>query len=671
MTAHDTDDWQWLSASKLASLHVPGLPTHRTALIRYAQREGWLAPERAWSPSNPNGTWRERSGNGGGYEFHYRVMPARRQVAWRAKHQPKPADPTADRKARRQALARDEAWDFYARSPEKRKAATQGKLAILTQIEEAVRGGIGKDDAAAMAGREHGVGRSTIFGWYERVAGVAREDWLPYLIDHRAGRRRSDDTMPEEAWAAYKELYLTPEQCSHAECYNRLRDAAKERGWALPSRKTFQRRIEKDIPHRVLVLTREGEEAHDRLFPALRRDKTVFHALEAVNYDGHKLDLSVEWPDGQDKDGKDKVRKTRAFLLGFQDIHSGMLLSWRLDTAETAYGFRLAFGDVIETYGIPDHVWSDNTMAAAAKENTAGSRYRRRFKIREDDPVGLFVQIGSEIHFTKVKHGQSKPIERAFGTLSRYISKSPECAGAYTGNSPENKPANYGSTAIPLDELVKVVEREVHRFNHDPALNTNGKGRSRAEVFAESYQASPIRTAKGLSMELRRLWLLAAEGVACRQPDGSVWLHKNRYWDERLIGMIGRKVVLRFDPDRLHQPVHVYRLDGSFVCTAACLDDAGFADAAAAEAQEKARKGFRRATKQLAAAEKTLGMDAVVAMMPPPEAVAPPEAKVVRLVAGNTALAAVPDAQPNDQRLATLDAFSRGVRALRVVSSND
>lgn len=665
-------DWRWLTAAELATLRLPGWPATKPRVIDKISREGWDAPEWEWHPAtNPTGIWRRRAGKGGGREYHYRLMPSRRQIAWQALHQPVPEDPTRDREAMKRAIARDAAWSFYERATDAKKAAATRKLTILLRVEESVRNGLGKDDAAAMAGREHGVGRSTIFGWYERIAGINREDWLPHLVDHRAGRQRGADTMPEEAWTLYKSLYLDPMQRTYAECFNRVRDAAEANGWKLPSAKTFARRIEQDVEHRVQVLLREGEEAHDRLFPAQRRDRSGFHALEAVNYDGHKLDLFTLWP-GAKKPG-------RTFLIGFQDLYSGMIVGWRLDQSESAYGFRLAFGDVIENWGIPDLVWSDNTMAAAAKENTGGSRFRHRFKVKDDDPVGLFALVGSEIRFTKPRHGQSKPIERVFGTLSRYICKSPECAGAWTGNNVLNKPADYGSAAVPLEVLIKVVEREIHRFNHDPALNSVGGGKSRHQVFVESYQASPVRTAAGVAPELRRHWLLATEPVTCRKPDGSVWLHENRYWHEKLAGMIGAKVVLRFDPDKLHQPVHVYRLDGSYVCSATCMDDVGFADAEAAKRQARAVATFKRASKEMAASENLLGMDRVAAMMPDIDVPPTPTPKVVRpLFAGNLAVANLAVVGPapeeegeTDRQLRTMDTFRRGMAALRVVTGDE
>ncbi|MDG3444689.1 transposase domain-containing protein [Nitrospirillum amazonense] len=645
---------EWYSAGELAPLFgITIQAVNQKARTDWRTRPMWHATR------NPQGVWR-RAEEGNGYLYHYAVLPAAVKVRLLTADGA-PARESDDRVAAKRTLSAEVAWDLYARAPDKKKDVAKARLAILQEVDGLYVGGMPKNVAVTTVCGLRGISNSTYYGWEKRVHGISRSDWLPMLMDYRTGRRRDPGIMPVEAWEAYKALYLTNDERTHAECYNRLKDAAKAQGWTLPSAKTFVRRVETDIDPRVIILEREGMDEYLRKFPAQRRDKTVFHALEAVNYDGHKLDVFTLWPQ-EEKPG-------RTFLMGFQDIYSGFLLSWRLDLAETAYGFRLAFGDVIENYGIPDHVWSDNTMAAAAKENTGGSRFRNRFKIKEDDPVGLFKLMDCEIHFSTPGRGQSKPIERAWGTLSRYISKSPECAGAYTGNSPVNKPANYGSKAITLAELVKVVEREVHRFNHDPALNSAGNGRSRAEVFAESYAKSPIRVATGLPMEKRRLWLLASEAVTCRKPDGAVWLHENRYWHEALVGMIGRKVVLRFDPDKLHDPVHVYRLDGAFVCTADCVQDSGFNSAAAAKDKAEKVAKWRKAGRTLAALEKTMTMEQVMALMPSLDEAPKPEAKVVRPLfgqQGNAALKAAPDpdAMTDDE---FRQAFTAGIHILRPV----
>jgi hypothetical protein len=344
-----------------------------------------------------------------------------------------------------------------------------------------------------------------------------------------------------------------------------------------------------------------------------------------------------------------------------------MIVGWRLDRCENAYGFRLAFLDVVKNYGLPVTVYSDNTMAAAAKQNTAGSRWRHRFKIKSDDPIGLFAGLGVDIRFTKPAHGQSKPIERAFGDLSRYISKAPECEGAYTGNNPGNKPANYGSKVVPIATLIKVVEREIARFNEWTGRNgSTAQGRSYQDVFTESYEQAVIRKASPAEI---RMWLLSSESVTCRQPDGHVELLKNRYWHERLVGLIGKKVVLRFDPDNLHQPVGVYRLDGSFICEAECHEDVGYDSVPAAKDHAAKMKRRNRAVKELAAAETELTMAELAAMQPEPPAPVAPEARIVRPSFGNLALKPVEQLEEEAKPARVIDfdmeAFGRGIAMLR------
>ncbi len=49
-------------------------------------------------------------------------------------------------------------------------------------------------------------------------------------------------------------------------------------------------------------------------------------------------------------------------------------------------------------------------------------------------------------------------------------------------------------------------------------------------------------------------------------------------------------MVLRFDPDRLHDPIKVYDLKDRLICDAACIDDTGFNDQDAARRHNRTRK---------------------------------------------------------------------------------
>ncbi len=102
----------------------------------------------------------------------------------------------------------------------------------------------------------------------------------------------------------------------------------------------------------------------------------MFHALEAVNADGHKFDVFVEWPIGNE------TRIVRPVLVGFQDIFSGTILSGRIDISENKETVRLVFGDMVEKYGIPKLCYLDNGRSFASKWLTGGVPNRCRFKVR-------------------------------------------------------------------------------------------------------------------------------------------------------------------------------------------------------------------------------------------------------------------------------------------------
>jgi len=117
--------------------------------------------------------------------------------------------------------------------------------------------------------------------------------------------------------------------------------------------------------------------------------------------------------------------------------------------------------------------------------------------------------MGVEVHWTKPFHGQSKPIERAFKDLCDKDAKTPAFAGAYTGNKPDAKPENYGSSAVPLDDFMAVLKDEIiHHNTRQGRRSAVCEGKSFDEVFNESYIARPIKRATQLQ---RRLFLLAAE----------------------------------------------------------------------------------------------------------------------------------------------------------------
>ncbi|QIB34782.1 transposase domain-containing protein [Ancylobacter pratisalsi] len=649
---------EFFSPAEMLALALPDMPGTERAIQLMADREGWREPAREWAADRPDGIWRKRSGRGGGYEYRYDVLPHRaKRKLMLGQRREVAQDARAEKK---KGLERDALWDWFERLPEARQQRARERLAGLQAVADLVAAGQQRELAMMHVAAEMKVSLRTLYNWADLAAGVPRADWLPHLQPRHAGRQAEAECSPE-AWEWYKANYLRQSEPSHALCYRQLRRVAAEQGWTVPSAKTLERRIA-GLDTTTRVFLRKGPEALKRLYPAQERDRTALHALEAVNADGHKWDFFVRFPDGD---------ICRPCLVGFQDIYSGMVLSWRVDKSENKAAVRMAFGDLVETYGIPDHVVFDNGRNFASKWITGGAPSRYRFKVKEDEPAGVVTELGCTLHWATPFHGQAKPIERAWRDFANDIARDVRFEGAWTGNSVANKPENYGNAAVPLETFLKVVSEGV--VEHNTRLGRRSKiaaGRSLAETFAASYQESPIRQA---SPAQQRKWLLPAEAVTARKPDGAVHLAGNRYWSEFLINHIGAKLVLRVDPQALQQPAHIYRLDGAYLGAAACVEASGFFDVDAARAHASARNDFLRAAKAMARAERRMSLDQVAALLPQIEAPEPPETKVVRPffgTAGGAALAVKPTESIDAEESFFAD-FNRSVARFSVVRNEE
>jgi len=529
---------------------------------------------------------------------------------------------------------RESLWASYDSKTTKQKDTAKNKLTAINAALVMVKNGVKRSQAFNQAALTAGFNRSSLYRWYKDCKQYEKSDWLAALVPHHAGNKKTSACTPE-AWQFFKVDFLRQEQPSGGACYDRLKRAAKEHGWEIPCQRTLERRIESEVPFTVRILMREGEHALMSLYPAQQRTVKDLHALEWINGDGYQHNVFVLWPNGE-------IARPKTWF--WQDIQSRKHLAWRTDQTEHTDVIRLSFGDLVEKYGIPDHATIDNTRAAANKWMTGGVPNRYRFKVKDDDPLGLFPMLNVDVHWTSVYkgkgHGQAKPIERSFGVggIGEVVDKHPAFAGAFTGNSPMAKPENYGSKAIPLAQFLEILDQEVNAWNAREGRKTEmayGK-LSFDQVFNESYKNATIRKA---TTEQRRLWLLSAEGVKVKK-DGTflleagsgVGIGKNRYYSESLYDHVGTKIVARFDPDSLHDEVHVYTLDGRYITEAECIEVTGFGDTQAAREFNRARKHFVRSSKEAAKAEDKMDLIEATELLPTTTSPQTPNAGAVQIM---------------------------------------
>jgi hypothetical protein len=490
---------------------------------------------------------------------------------------------------------------FDAR-PEKVKAEASTRLELVQEYHRLLASGFRASAALAAIAHKRAVSEASLSRYLALVRGKPEHLWLQLLCPRYSGRTAVAE-ISAEAWEVLKGLYLARPAKTAKDCIRQLVDANRcgRKGWTIPSERTLLRRLER-LPRDVKVLARKGREALLDLFPPQRRVKTALAALDLVNGDGYKhKGVWVAFDDG---------RIARAVTWFWADVYSGKILAWRTDETEHTDLVRLAFADVCRNYGIPHGALQDNTRAAANKTMSGGVRHRYRFKVREEEADGVFKLLGVDVHWATPGHGQAKPIERAFGIggISECVDKAPEFSGRWD----DSEKYNGKTRPVPIAQLRAVIEREVAAMNaRTGRRGAIHKGRSWDEVFNDSYARIVVRRA---AEEQLRLLLLCTEPTRVHR-DSTIVLdagrlvgeqRANRYWTRDLADHVGRLVAARFDPERLHEGVHVYTADGRYIAFAECLDPAGFNDQNAARDHARDRSRYMRATRQALDAERRM-----------------------------------------------------------------
>ncbi len=639
----------WLTAAEIAMMALPSLPATKRKVNERAKRDGWH------TLINVHGVplFRRRKQRGGGLEYHYSVLPPPAVAALAQRGLIAETAPTV--KAGKKAVPCAD-WNAFDALPNSKKKIAKKRLEAIKKVETLVRAGQSRTAAVSQVASESGVSTATLYNWIKLTRGLRADARLPALAPRQAGRITLTD-CPDEALQILKSDWLRLSKPSFEACFDRLCLIADEKGWSLPAARTLWRRLQNQVPEAVQVLCRDGMEKMERMFPPMDRDRSHFHAMECLNADGHRWDVFVvDEPGG---------KPYRPLMLAIQDLYSGKFVGWRYAKSEGADTVRLAFGDVFKNYGIPDRVWLDNGRGFASKWITGGTPNRFRFKVKAEDPVGVLTALGIQIHWTRPYRGQSKPIERAFRDFCDRIAKHPAFEGAYTGNSTSTKPENYGTRAIPIEQFKAVVDAGIAQHNAKMGRRTrvcNGVS-SFDEVFAKSYADAPVRQAGEAQL---RQFLLAAEKRFADRKTGSVEIFGTRYWSDVIAALRGNHVVVRFDPDHLDQPVHVYRLDGSYVGQAPVMQAGKFDSVEDAREHERKRKAWIKAQKDYAACEKALQPAQIAAMLPEIDELPDlPRPKVARMVAAGGQAITAAQLQQNEEFEASLNA---GLKAFEEAS---
>lgn len=511
--------------------------------------------------------------------------------------------------------------------PSLRKAA-ESRVKMMHAVRGLLEGGASKLAAFAEVAGAHDASVSTVKRLWKAVEGLHHTEWFAALTP--AYKARKADPVPKAVLDYFYADYGRPEKPQLQATWERTVAAAKKNGWGeVPSAKTLKRRWD-ELPFDVRTLWREGERKLDESFPHQERDRSGMMPLDGVNVDDRIWDVWVSldtngagrWnatPVNADAPLSGGGKAVRLHITVVQDEATNLLLSHAIDLSENKDQYRRALCDTFIRHGLPKKVRFDNTRAAANKDLTGGAKTRFRFKAKPEDIDGLLVRLGIEVSFTKPYNGRAKLVERLFADLKERSEKHIALAGAYTGRSPTEKPANYGEASVDLDTFKAVFAQAVEHYN----TRTDRRGKvahrtSYKAVFDAGLAQIPVRR---LTEAQRRFFFLEAM-VRKVSPSGTVSIgkgpHINRFGSPALKEFVGRDVIVRYDPNSLTAPVFAETMDHRPIADAVpCLVARGFNDTASAREYERAKRAAKRKTRELAAEIGRLDLAAAQAANPP------------------------------------------------------
>lgn len=307
------------------------------------------------------------------------------------------------------------------------------------------------------------------------------------------------------------------------------------------------------------IYFRQGKKAwSDKAAISILRDWSQVDVGDIVIADGHVLNFETIHP----QTGKPK----RMTLLLFYDGRSNMPLGWEIMPSENVACISAAFRRTCLFLGrIPLVVYIDN-----------GKAFRARFfegceDLSQAGIFGLYQALGCHVTHAWSYHGQSKTIERFFGTMHDMEVMVP----SFVGSCISDKPARLnrgeakhralyekmGGRPLSLEETHKAVAKWFGEYSMRVSRSAHLAGRTPMEVFQEG-KGPGLTEAQLRAMDV----LMMSSEIRSITKDG-IRLNGRLYWHQALQSR-RHKLVVRHDEVTTPHSVLCYCPDGRFICEA-------------------------------------------------------------------------------------------------------
>jgi transposase InsO family protein len=243
----------------------------------------------------------------------------------------------------------------------------------------------------------------------------------------------------------------------------------------------------------------------------------------------------------------------RPWLTAFIDMRSRKILGWWIDLIPNTLTIARSFSMLVDEGGLPGNALIDNGKDFRSRW-FAGSAWKdRKIKLDKEGMLlmdGILQECGCKAHFATPYRGQSKPIERLFGTIIQLFSKAQNFyTGSNTVDAPEERQLYWkrinGRDRIEVTYTLEKLREDFGRFVtwYNSSWNHTGNGME-GKTPDEAFFANLV-SRREMPQELRK-YIFAIRERRVVQRNG-VFLDGISYYNEKLIKLIGDRVEVRRD----------------------------------------------------------------------------------------------------------------------------
>jgi putative transposase len=413
--------------------------------------------------------------------------------------------------------------------------------------------------------RDAALSKSKLYDWLERFAqgGVFA---LAHQYKERGGAGAS---LTQEQKDRLEWLWLDPNKPSVKQVVRILLDS-----YQLTIGERTACRYLNAIPKAVTDFSREGKQYYQNHYDLyIIRDYTVLQPLDVINGDYMTEDILC----------RKGERVFRARLCAFQDMRTRAILGWSLQETANSVGVVRALQMSFERYGLPKTIVFDNGKEFK-NHWVCGDQWKMRHtKIDPadiDEDAGLLIELGINILFTQIKHGQSKPIERFWRTFHEQFDKT---EATYLGSNTALRSDDAKKFRTNVDQMQKediekiptfeALEARIGHFFAWYNAKHEHSGQGMDGKTPEQVMAEHPYVRREIPADLKK-YLFTLRYVKTVQRNG-VLLDDCWYYAKEMTAIIGQRVEVRRGLDDVGT-VHIFRLaDKVPLFDAVCLEYSG------------------------------------------------------------------------------------------------